>query len=348
MILAETGDLHRFASGRAVVKHAGLNPSERTSATMNGQTRISRRGRAGLRSAAWRAVWAALRHNRVLVAKYAHRTGRDGNRLADGQARTACAATLLRWLWAVITRRQAWDARIAAGLTLFHGQDSVVAVGIDDPDVEPRLTFEELRVALGVGVDRGKPYEEDSVRHLGNACHKLIAARLLGLFHHDCGNVGDASSRKISRQIECHLYRVARRESLVGIAADRPAHCHSAFGNFNVRPNRKFRGDAGACRDRFCAPDDGADVALALRIARVRLDERGHGRRGLAVRRCRAGRLSTGLFVRNARPEFGFRCRVVAARLVLELLSNAPEESVEVRNRGPLPRYRSRDSCEDE
>jgi transposase len=115
VMLAETGDLSRFTSGRAVVKHAGLNPSERTSATINGQTRISRRGRPGLRAAAWRAVWGALRHNKVLAAKYAHLTGRDGNRLADGQARTACAATLLRWLWAVITAGQAWDARIAAG-----------------------------------------------------------------------------------------------------------------------------------------------------------------------------------------------------------------------------------------
>jgi transposase len=117
VILAETGDLHRFTSGRAVVKHAGLNPSEHTSATISGQTRISRRGRPGLRSAAWRAVWGALRHNKVLLAKHARWTGRDGNRLADGQARTACAATVLRWLWAVITTGQAWDARIAAGQT---------------------------------------------------------------------------------------------------------------------------------------------------------------------------------------------------------------------------------------
>jgi transposase len=114
-MLAETGDLSRFTSGRAVVKHAGLNPSEHTSATINGQTRISRRGRPALRSAAWRAAWGALRHNKVLAAKHAHLTGRDANRLADGQARTACAATLLRWLWAVITTRTMWDARIAAG-----------------------------------------------------------------------------------------------------------------------------------------------------------------------------------------------------------------------------------------
>jgi transposase len=116
VILAETGDLSRFASARSVVKHAGLNPAENTSATLTGRTRISRRGRPGLRTAAWRAAWAALRHNRVLAAKYAHLTGRDGgNQLSDGQARAACAAALLRWLYAVITRRQAWDARIAAG-----------------------------------------------------------------------------------------------------------------------------------------------------------------------------------------------------------------------------------------
>ena len=115
VMLAETGDMSRFSSGRAVVKHAGLNPSEHASATMNGQTRISRRGRPALRSAAWRAVWGALRHNRVLAAKHARWTGRDGNRLADGQARSACAATLLRWLWAVTTTGQPWDARIAAG-----------------------------------------------------------------------------------------------------------------------------------------------------------------------------------------------------------------------------------------
>jgi transposase len=121
VILAETGDLSRFASARSVVQHAGLNPAENTSATMTGRTRISRRGRPGLRTAAWRAAWAGLRRNRVLAAKYAHLTGRDGNRLAGGQARAACAAALLRWLYAVITRRQARDPRIASGTTGARG-----------------------------------------------------------------------------------------------------------------------------------------------------------------------------------------------------------------------------------
>ena len=90
-------------------------PVRAPSATITGQTRISRRGRPGLRTAAWRAVWGALRHNTVLLAKHARWTSRDHNRLADGQARTACAATVLRWLWAVITTGTMWDARIAAG-----------------------------------------------------------------------------------------------------------------------------------------------------------------------------------------------------------------------------------------
>jgi len=36
-------------------------------------------------------------------------------RLARQQARTACAAALLRWIHAVITQQAAWDPAIAAG-----------------------------------------------------------------------------------------------------------------------------------------------------------------------------------------------------------------------------------------
>jgi len=115
VILAETGDLSRFASARSVVKHAGLNPAENTSATFRGQTRLSRRGRPGLRLAAWRAVWGALPHNRVLHAKFTHLTRRDTDRLVPAQARAACAATLLRWLYAIVIRREPFHPDIATG-----------------------------------------------------------------------------------------------------------------------------------------------------------------------------------------------------------------------------------------
>jgi len=117
VILAETGDLSRFASARSVVKHAGLNPAENTSASLRGQTHLSRRGRPRLRLAAWRAVWGALPHNQVLHAKYTHLTRRDHNQLTGGQARAVCAATLLRWLHAIITTRRPFDPDIAAGRT---------------------------------------------------------------------------------------------------------------------------------------------------------------------------------------------------------------------------------------
>jgi transposase len=114
-ILAETGDPARFASARSVVKHAGLNPVENTSATYRGTTRLSHRGRPGLRVAAWRAVWGALPHNQVLNDRYTHLTTRPSDQLTAGQARAACAATLLRWLHAIVTRRHAFDATIATG-----------------------------------------------------------------------------------------------------------------------------------------------------------------------------------------------------------------------------------------
>jgi transposase len=115
VILAETGDLSRFATARSVVKHAGLSPTENTSATFRGQTRLSRRGRPGLRLAAWRAVWGALPHNPVLHAKLTHLTRRDTDRLAAAQAHAACAAALLRWLHAIVTRRQPFNPDIATG-----------------------------------------------------------------------------------------------------------------------------------------------------------------------------------------------------------------------------------------
>jgi len=115
LILAESGDPRRFSSARALVKHAGLNPCERSSATITGQSRVSRRGRPGLRAAAWRAAWGAMPHNPVLAARHASLAGRDRHALADGQARTACAATLLRWIWAITTTGRPWDAAIASG-----------------------------------------------------------------------------------------------------------------------------------------------------------------------------------------------------------------------------------------
>lgn len=85
-LLAETGDLTRFASPRAVVKHAGLCPRDNTSGAHQGKTSLSGRGRPELRLAAWLAVWAALPNNPVLAARFGHLTTRQNNPLARQQA----------------------------------------------------------------------------------------------------------------------------------------------------------------------------------------------------------------------------------------------------------------------
>jgi hypothetical protein len=59
----------------------------------------------------------ALRHNRVYAARFTHLTTRETNPLHPGQARAAIAATLLRQLYVIVTRRVAWDPAIAAGTT---------------------------------------------------------------------------------------------------------------------------------------------------------------------------------------------------------------------------------------
>jgi transposase len=119
-ILAETGDPHRFATGRALVKHAGLAPRERLSGTLIGRTKLTGAGRPGLRLAAWRAVWGTQRGNSVYAARYRHLTHREKNRLTPTQAQTVIAAAILRQLHAVITTGRAWDPIIAA-----HGTRTV-------------------------------------------------------------------------------------------------------------------------------------------------------------------------------------------------------------------------------
>ena len=115
-ILAETGDLHKYESSSSVVKHAGLSPARNESGSFRGQAKISRRGRPLLRLAAWRATWAVLRHCDVLAAKHAALTSRDDDsKLIPEQARAACAASLLRWIWSLTVHGTRWDARIAGG-----------------------------------------------------------------------------------------------------------------------------------------------------------------------------------------------------------------------------------------
>jgi transposase len=112
-ILAETGDPNRFATARALVKHAGLAPREKSSGTFTGRTKLTGQGRPRLRVAAWRTVWGAQRANPVYGARYRHLTTREHNKLKPTQAQTVIAAAILRHLHAVVTTGQEWNPEIA-------------------------------------------------------------------------------------------------------------------------------------------------------------------------------------------------------------------------------------------
>ncbi|MGI5238703.1 transposase [Dactylosporangium sp. CA-139066] len=119
-ILAETGDPKRFATARALVKHAGLAPREKLSGTFKGRTKLTGQGRPGLRLAAWRAVWGALRPNPVYAARFAHLTTREHNKLTVTQAQAVIAAAILRHLHAVITTGKPWNPLTATYGTRQH------------------------------------------------------------------------------------------------------------------------------------------------------------------------------------------------------------------------------------
>ena len=53
--------------------------------------------------------------NPVYRARYQHLTTRESNRFKPTQAQAVIAAAILRQLHAVVTRREAWNAEIAAG-----------------------------------------------------------------------------------------------------------------------------------------------------------------------------------------------------------------------------------------
>ena len=53
--------------------------------------------------------------NPVMAARFTCLTTRQDNRLARQQARTACAAAILRWIHVVVTRHVSWDPAIADG-----------------------------------------------------------------------------------------------------------------------------------------------------------------------------------------------------------------------------------------
>lgn len=107
LLLAEVGDIRRFASARKLVAFAGLTPARfESGSSVSKQSRISRMGSSHLRRLLFMPSLAAIRHNPVVKAFF-------DRLVAAGKAKkaavVACMAKLLRIVFGVLVHRQPFD-----------------------------------------------------------------------------------------------------------------------------------------------------------------------------------------------------------------------------------------------
>lgn len=108
--LGEVGDLGRYEHWKQIQKLAGYNLTENSSGQRTGQTRISKRGRPGLRSLLYQAALILVSKNREFKALYQHFLTRPVNRLQRKQALVAVALKLLRVLYTLGKEKRHYDA----------------------------------------------------------------------------------------------------------------------------------------------------------------------------------------------------------------------------------------------
>jgi transposase len=110
-ILAEAGDLTRFADARAVAAYAGLTPRQYTSGTsVQRRTRLSQGGNAALRRALFFPAIVAKQHNPVLQA-FCTRLAARG--LAPKAIVGAAMRKLLQLAYGVLASGRPFDATLA-------------------------------------------------------------------------------------------------------------------------------------------------------------------------------------------------------------------------------------------
>jgi len=97
-ILAETGDLRRFKHHRQFLKFCGFDLSTHQSGQFRGQSRLSKRGNARLRSAFWMGATVASRmKENTFQKKFSRYVQRDpDNADLKRKAYTACAVKMAR------------------------------------------------------------------------------------------------------------------------------------------------------------------------------------------------------------------------------------------------------------
>ncbi len=110
-ILAHVSSIDKYRHGRQLIKLAGTNPSRQDTGQNVGRgQRMTHRGRAGLRQVVYMATLSCLQHNPRIRAHFDRLTQRPNQPLSKMKAYGACMNKLLMYAFAVMKRRQAFDA----------------------------------------------------------------------------------------------------------------------------------------------------------------------------------------------------------------------------------------------
>lgn len=114
-LLGEAGDLNRYEDWRQLRKLAGFNLKENSSGQQRGQTRITKRGRPGLRCLLYQAAMVLVAKNPQFKALFGHLKSRGQNPLKGKQALVAVACKLLRVLFSLARKRCLYDPALVLG-----------------------------------------------------------------------------------------------------------------------------------------------------------------------------------------------------------------------------------------
>jgi transposase len=107
-VYAEVGDARAFPSARAFLKAMGLNLKEKSSGTIQGQLKITKRGPSRVRQYLWLAVFRWIQKDPIANAWYQRKKQRDGGRAS--RAAVALMRKLAKALYHV-ARGATFDSR---------------------------------------------------------------------------------------------------------------------------------------------------------------------------------------------------------------------------------------------
>jgi transposase len=114
--LGEVGDFTRYEDWRQIRKLAGYNLTINQSGdSKKGVTKISKRGRAGLRSILYQAALVLVAKNPQFKALYRYLTTRPQNPLKSKQALVVIACKLLRVMFTLAKEKRLYDPEKVLG-----------------------------------------------------------------------------------------------------------------------------------------------------------------------------------------------------------------------------------------